>query len=525
MIGHFADRRRRLRVAVHHSTRRAFSLAEMMIALVILGLGLLFIAAALPVGLSYTKDTIDRASGDAAARYAGDVVELMVRTDHAYLDPGAAAGQVRLDNLFRPREQNPNGPAGQLRVSDSYEPIIKVRPFVSGNVRVDSTGHGDLVVDPAEDVIARYLSIANPVRSAWGWNGSQPEREYDIVSGDPLSLAQNPAFAAPLRVYPPIEPEHPFRVRDFLGDNSRYPFYGPRSSPGTMVQGLYRSELIKTLDNRIGWSAFYRRVAYDKPGPGPDGMLGSADDVWIRSDPLLYEIVIVITRRPSVNHRFPMQDLSGGNLFNVFRRAKAVKPSAVPNDDAVGADRVVPMPWLIMLNSLDNRAVLAASPTSPGYVNLPDRPLTASFVDPPTLRFRCDEPVGKLLPKGSILIPAVNDEWYGVHGPTPGPGPAPRVAGFAPHAPDTLPIYEVVERPDFQTFIVRNNGAYPWVSESVSSSSSGSESARARAAAVWPVWVIPPAFAERDSNGNPVFEDTSPILAIERRMIRIPEVR
>ena len=36
-----------------------------MIAMVILGLGLLFIAAALPVGLEYTKQTVDMANAEA----------------------------------------------------------------------------------------------------------------------------------------------------------------------------------------------------------------------------------------------------------------------------------------------------------------------------------------------------------------------------------------------------------------------------------------------------------------------------
>ena len=207
---------------------------------------------------------------------------------------------------------------------------------------------------------------------------------------------------------------------------------------------------------------------------------------------------MVAARRPSVNHRFAQQDWT--QPLNL--------PLAYPDVGApVGPDRLAPVPWLVVFQALPVPPVFFTDGQSG------DRFFDTSFPgDAPTLRFTCTQEVGRLLPEGSILIPAVNDDRPG--GTQPPPPPAPnRFAGFVPHAPDALPIYEVVERPDEFTVIVKNNGFYPWVN-----------TATGCGAQHWPVWVIPPAFRERDSTGQPVFERRSPILAVARRYIRLREI-
>lgn len=84
--------------------------------------------------------------------------------------------------------------------------------------------------------------------------------------------------------------------------------------------------------------------------------------------------------------------------------------------------------------------------------------------------------------------------------------------GFGPPAPTTLPIYEVVDRPDATTVVVKFNGFYP------------RKGADTPAPGEWPVWVIPPAFEEVDGNNRPVFGKRSPILAVARRYIRLREI-
>ena len=140
-----------------------------------------------------------------------------------------------------------------------------------------------------------------------------------------------------------------------------------------------------------------------------------------------------------------------------------------------------------------------------------DRTLFASFNDPPTLSFRCHPEVGALLPVGSVFIPAFNDARYA----NLATGSDTRLSGFVPNAPEALPIYEVVDRPDDETVIVENNAHYPWVA----SGNPGDTQ-------YWPVWVIPPAFIEREPgpNGQPIYERTSPVLKVIRRVVTLREI-
>ncbi|HRT42642.1 MAG TPA: prepilin-type N-terminal cleavage/methylation domain-containing protein, partial [Phycisphaerae bacterium] len=101
--------------------KTAFSLAEMMIALVILGFGLLVIGAALPVGLQYERDMIDRATGQAAAEYALDVIEQRIRLvrdpyDETLGKPSNYADifQPRYGEVTSLRELAPGGQSGEL---------------------------------------------------------------------------------------------------------------------------------------------------------------------------------------------------------------------------------------------------------------------------------------------------------------------------------------------------------------------------------------------------------------------------
>ena len=160
------------------------------------------------------------------------------------------------------------------------------------------------------------------------------------------------------------------------------------------------------------------------------------------------------------------------------------------------------MPWLVVFNALP-----ALPPYDPTLNS--GRPIQPGAPEPPTLQFLADACTGPLLPAGSIFIPAVNDRSPNAIVGVPGD----QVAGFVPHAPDVLPIYEVIDRianaDGTFNIIVKNNGFYPWTLDIEPMH--------------WPVWVIPPAFKELDGNG-PVYEDSSPIVAVARRIIRFREL-
>lgn len=499
-----------------------------MIALAILGIGLLFIAAALPVGVEYAKQGVDAATGDAAAEAAFAQLKLSVRTSRELLartSSAGAGGQLilgRADVLARPRLPGgtpdappyptpsllPLIPENQLQPSGGpspWEPIIKVRPFALSNVRVSSRGEW---VDDAEDLVGVYLT---------SWSGIgvavTDYRELDFGTGSQWSLAfnsgtaQSPAFPNAFfpslaRFYPAVTSDIRLDPRDYFAAGSQSNgAFGGNAPPFPNDQcGLYRNrpvrwpgaaansladggETIKAIERRIAWTAFYRRVSYA-----------------VGSDPLLYEFIVVVTRRPSAGHRFAVQDPSS--------------PFDAPLAFPAAADRAAPVPWLVTMTGfppgLNSPAdyFIPGSPAAPWSELVPS--LTFNLRPITTLEFTCRRAVGRLLAPGSLLIPARND-----HAPS-GIGGRARQCTFVPSSPDALPIFEVQavsEGPGNAdaTVTVKYNGAYPVLNSGVTPDK-------------FPFWVVPPSFAERATTGQPVYDRKTPIVTVSRRIVRVPEM-
>ncbi len=550
--------------------RGAFSLAEMMIALVILGLGLLFIAAALPAGLEYSRATVDASTADEAAQHAMEVVVQNLRTSKRLTaEPMGLPASVtlyqanrapRLDNLFRPRtpadgalrvRKTPDVPLVAMAdhvVPLDWEPFIKVRPLTMGNITLGraysgaANQRGDPIVDDGELAIAKFLNVYT------GANGDIPS-EYDWLPTDEsglsefISLSTNPPLPAVARIFPPSGPEVSLLSADFFSTASTpYPPFVARPNTDSgildsfgnpLFSGTNYQERVKATDSRIGWTVFYRRVAYTVRTKTFDTRLAAGNQefyAYSPADPLTYEIIVVVTRRPTATHRFAAQDLGlGGGSVN-FTTPSAVGPSpsfgAGSSGARIGSDRLLPTPWLITFDTgLTAREALSIPGDGSGgtsvdydpgvYYNgtLSDRPLNPAYVPPGKVVFKITQAIDPLLPVGSVIIPAVDDDrdWTpaGIVG---NPNAIPRRAGFVPHSPATLPIYEVIERPDSATVVVANNGIYPWVAPGLDAES-------------FPCWIIPPAFNERDVNGQPVYDRKTPVVAVLRRIVRLPEVQ
>jgi hypothetical protein len=438
-----------------------------MVALAILGMGLLVIAAALPAGAKYTKDSIDQVTGAAAAEYALDLIEQNVCLRDKIGNFGNfGTGLTRPPVLFQPRDPNTALPA-------PYEPLIKVRPLFVQNIIAASTvagvTRGTEFFDPtlyggtvrgqvvAEAAIGQWLNTV-----AIGGNTTR-ERDPTQSPGPWL----RPSLPSVALVYPPTTADTPHSPMTFLltsfGGQER--MYDPNA--------VTPSEAAKALDRRIVWTAFYRRVSYAAG-----------------SDPTLYEIIVVVSSRPTAGHRFPVQD-----------------PATVGQTTSgtyAGIDTLAPIPWLIEFQQLP-------WPPSPQSFD-PNSLYFVGKAPPATLTFTCDPNTDVLLPVGSVFIPARNDYQppllplpnYGVH--------------FGPLASTALPVYEVVQRPDATTVIVKYNGYYPAAGDPTS------YNWNPPSAALWPVWVIPPAIESVDASGNPAFSDRSPVLAVTRRYVKLREL-
>lgn len=545
---------------------RAFSLAELMIALVILGLGLLFIAAALPVGLEYTRQTIDMATADAAGDYAVRQLEMVLRTSRTIGDDtfiksmsGISTFLPRIDNIHRPRDWNQlDAYPLNHKFRPSYEPIFKVRPLALGNISMkefsgETHTRGAEIIDNSELTIAAYLqgTIAiNQFRPFF--SGAQPSSlrlEYDFFASEAspyglLSFDRNPVVPGIARVYPPIEPiltnetDSGFSIQEFFSGLQTVSYHPYRSRPlnSSLDPEMMYHERRKATDQRFVWTAFYRRISY-KSAVGPDRKWynptdttytnRSSDDVAVA--PLVYEVIYILVQRPTVNHRFPRQDLTNPGVAS-FAQPRALNIAT----DAGGLDRLAPMPWLVTFKTGDPQSLpmlqapaeyVAYQPNA-NAVNYWERMYQPTYNPPPTLEFICTANVGALLPPGSVFIPALNDQCYipqnSLSEDSSSWSWAPiQQVGFVPSAPEGLPIYEVLERvynprrPGEVILIVKNPGYHPWVGNTIPP---------AFAAQYWPVWIIPPAFERRDLEGQPVYEAKSPIVKIIRRTITLPEI-
>lgn len=495
-----------------NNRRLAFSLAEMMIALVILGLGLIFIAAALPVGVEYTRRTAELAQAEAAGQSALDTLQQHVRTArfgvrHQY-GTFPVASPPRLDMIFRSRQ----GLATQgypLVPEVNTSPRIKVRPLIAANIdltpgALPPTGsRGREVPDSGEELLRAIFASPDinfpqhfpPIPLPLTANVDLPavgERLFD-----------NPTLTAAARVYPPISSDLRRGVLPFIQNASgeKYastPLRDEFEDATNPVIDLGR-EARKLLDRRVVWTAFYRRVSYTLPAPNAiyDGavVLPNGQPAVRPGDPLTYEFIVVLCRRQTDNHRFARQD---GSAFPALvgagspQQPRAMSPGV---SGALGSDRLAPEPWLVSFTSLPTPGAGVQFQTL-GRDWDPNNPHRT------TLRFFCTPELGSILPVGSVLIPAMNDV---------GAAGTQRV-GFVPNLPDALPIYEVIDRPDATTVVVRGNGVYPWLNNGVNPRE-------------FLFWTIPPAFTDRPNAGSqPVWERRSPILSVVRRVVRLPEV-
>ena len=444
-----------------------------MIALAILAIGLLVIGAALPIGVRYTRDSVNIATGQAAAEHALDVIEQNVCLPRTILAPSPPHPLIREPGLFVPRQSDPPDPnypqsAGEL-IPD-YEPVIKVRPLFTRfvNATPGSSYFGE------EDDLSAGILVEEYIRTWLSGAGDTHERD-DVPPWMRWAL---PSVAT---VYPPITPSggpvNLPNVTQYTPD-----VFLPTAGGNPYARWAVGAETRKVLDSLISWTAFYRRVSYDDPNtPTID-----------EGDPTLYEFIAVAVRRPSAKHRFPVQD--GASL---------------PSDPVYsGVDAAAPVPWLLTFT------VLPGPPGGAGFEATTGFPLPLGTPAPATLTFYCTSGAGGttgLFPVGSIFIPARNDV-----APALVTDPD-QLVGFGPPAPTTLPIYEVVQRPNDTTVVVRYNGYYPMLG------TPGVSVLDTPVPEQWPVWVIPPAFEEL-SGGDPVFPDRSPILAVARRYVRLREL-
>ncbi len=479
--------------------RPAFSLAEMMIALAILAMGLLVIGIALPVGAKFQSESINLATADAAADYAESVIRGRMCIPRDLYEGGEL---VAFSPIFVPRkDQGGDGssPSSLGQFDRSYEPVIKVRALWTQNaVATPGNEYGfhdqGNTFSPGNILspVLPEIRVDTWLRNTYGEGAFPAIKEtgaFQVHNDSPYTPWMWWSLPSVAMVYPPVEPDTRRLTANYFDTYQNSGMYARRPVTDT-GSGILGAETLKALDRRINWTAFYRRVSY-RAG----------------SDPTYYEFIIVVTRRPSARHQFPVQDVTASAALGA-KSSSGSQGSQVPDAvDDVGSG--APMPWLVTFNSL---------PAPPNGFDAQGNPLGSGNTPlsigtaPAFMRFTINPNHSALFPEGGIFIPARNDDYEDAEIVIP----ENYLVKFGPISPTVLPIYEVAERPDDQTVLVQYNGYYPMRGDRTPLSASS--------AGLWPVWVIPPAFEERDSDGDPLLEDKSPVLKVHRFFINLPEI-
>ena len=381
------------------SQRPGFSLVELMIAIMILGLGMVMVATVFPVSLDMTRNTLQMNISDAAFDAAVSTLRLKVPSQFENLEPGsrgAAPGPADIvlwpDVRSIELEYTPgvideteyfveyaSGPAGDQPIRLAFQDFLTFdnhwnngyRERFGGRVRAfteqtywDAEMHGVFrnntwVVAsmnlPSDDNIP--VLEANPL----------DDQQLDIDSV-PVPYIQHPDFSTtdrPFprprlprihladRVYPPLNVETlprvypPLNVETLPDDTYRVWDESTRqyiAFPDLASLNVYVAQTAR--GRRYAWTAFARQ--------------GGATLEEFTDGKRTFICTIVLTYRGDLDARYARQEQPPDGQFNFSNSNNPdfkndVELMRVPRADSHGksTDTVFPQPWLVMLKSIN----------------------------------------------------------------------------------------------------------------------------------------------------------------------------
>lgn len=377
--------------------RRAFSLMELMIAIVILGIGMVMVATIFPVGIDIARETIEQnmavAAGDAA--FATLKLKVPAFANERTLDPAplgvnslrvlvpSAGGRnmygdfiideflsdisdeeyEAIDGLYLSANPNPPVPAWSSSPWETLWSDIGLSPsqsldqFFGMNARVFTEWTGwdsELLGTPTAGML-QVLPVASQ---------NLPARWDNLVGAliHQMPVITHPTFGATGtgarshlprihlvdQVYPPVDP-------------LALEFNQPPAVTG-IHDALLTPELLRGIaDRRYSWVAFHRRTI---PQAEVRDLL----------------VTIVITRRADLTSRFPRQmGMQGGPPYSIgfnLSNPGHIEALRTPQPDT-SSEWLFPRPWLVVLNEVDK-----------------------------TGKVTCTQQVARLLPRGAQFIVA-----------------------------------------------------------------------------------------------------------------------
>lgn len=327
-------------------SRRAFSLIELMIAIVILGLGMVLVATMFPVAWSRARRLTEQTREVAVSQAASTTMQLLARVDGLNTEGSAFEGDMLFNNNVMPKEL---WTYSDTRVH--YLHMENLRIEMRGFVPDRSTPWSSWApwrLTPYESASPRALAPSFPTDLA----GDECE------STDPSPFCFN-SFITPQvrfeqRIYPPLRP----RMAEATKHTGEF---------DPMIQDRQWDDALDT--RRFVWGVFHRlRERFDpatySSGDPEQQAIAHADDA--RKIDLYY----VTLRRTEATQRFARQDDNPEYLPSPFLLEPVA--SKFPRPLSPDQDVVLPEPWRVQIQLQKNSmAFAAASSGIPTVVQVP----------------------------------------------------------------------------------------------------------------------------------------------------------
>ncbi|MCH8252754.1 MAG: prepilin-type N-terminal cleavage/methylation domain-containing protein [Planctomycetes bacterium] len=362
------DRDRRHTWARIHPNRRGFSLIEMMIAIVILGLGLIMVATMFPVAWGRARRLQEFTSQVSCTSIAETTVNLQMHVDDGagpigFVPNDSPSDRISFagDQILLSKRQNAFPPNAFLDADSRVHPLhmenIRVKPDEAGFVF-----ENPYMLDP-NDLLQPVLSDPEAVLPK-GW---KTYLEPQVLLID--------------RVYPPLPP------RENVSDSGVFDGEDPR----------WRAALDT---RRFCWAVFHKLdeeyVASVNNSPG--SQIGKKRQ---------FKMYYVTLRRTGATHRFARQDTELALLPDPDQRSEPANVQAFDEDE----DLLFPVAWRVQILLPRDSIVFPDATTDPTGVRTE---VMAGMTDAAESGTETNELVATMFRRGTQFIDEVNGRVYRV---------------------------------------------------------------------------------------------------------------
>lgn len=393
--------------------RRAFSLAELMIAVVILGVGLLMVATMFPIAWTKARDQIEETNvGNAVtsaeatvntkfqiARFVPEVAKGFGDDGFSANPPGWTTWQSNIHDCFSQHQTSFMGDLGIISWGGgSHGTDNRVHPLNAYNMAADPTAY------ESEAAGIDWLpALTNEV--------FLPDEPHLLETADAMAIIRN--AEGKRRVPEPqvlLEDRFLPALSIKLDPNDPNAVPSSASDQALVIENWYA----RLRGRRYAWATLVRlnngddlRTTLDQEGITYDSMAigGLNRATW--DNPRVFTVYYVSLRRTQSGSRFPRQEFRNGEGQDwppVIPDGTVAEPQAMP----AAFDTVLPTPWRVQ--------VYVPNPVDTTNANtvrgLPGEVVANS--DSSDLSGETGDIVTKLLPRGAWFIDELSGQVYTV---------------------------------------------------------------------------------------------------------------